>query len=177
MQFRAAMVVPALVVIACSPGCGLNGSKEGPPFEPGNIDGRRSLLITNSDIDGVGSSTPYAAVLRWWQALQRGEVQAVRRSYAKRIPAKEAKRQVDRFKNHFSQPIEPEVQTQGDRATVYVLVRTARRNPETPSVVSVNDFAANFPLLREAGRWRLRLEAYRRYIERRRTSHPPPPGD
>jgi hypothetical protein len=170
-------VICALVAIASSAGCSSDdGSKEGPPFEPANIEDRRSLLVTNSDIEAAGSSTPYASVLRWWQAFQRKEVQSVRRSYPERISGRKAKRQIDRFRHRFSQPIEPEVQTDGDRATVNVTVRTARRNDEAPKVVSVNDFGVNFVLSREAGGWRVRPEAYRRYIERRRTTHPPPPG-
>lgn len=152
----------------------MDNSKEGPPFEPGNIDGPRSLLITNSDIEAVGPSTPYAVVLRWWQALQHGEVEAVKRSYAGRISNREARREIDRFKHRFSQPVEPEVQTQGNRATVRTIVRAASRSAETPSVVSIDDFAATFALVRKAGGWKLRDDSYSRYIERRRTSHPPP---
>ena len=170
------MVVSALVVIASSAGCGMDESKDGPPFEPGNIDGPRSLLITHSDIEAVGASTPYAAVLRWWQALQLGEVKAVKRSYAGRISSREAKRQIDRFKHRFSQPVKPEVQTQGNRATVKTLVRAATRSTETPSVVSINDFGAGFALVRKAGGWKLRDNSYSRYVERRQTSHPPPPA-
>jgi hypothetical protein len=173
------MVVPALLVIASSPGCGMDKSKEGPPFEPDNLDGPRSLLITNSDIEAVGASTPYAVVLHWWQALQRGEVHAVKRSYAGRISSREAKREIDRFKHRFSQPVEPDVQTQGNRAnraTVRTIVRAATRSAETPSVVSINDFAATFVLVRKAGEWKLRDDSYSRYVERRRTSHPPPPS-
>jgi hypothetical protein len=176
LRFRAAMVVSALVVIASSPGCGMDKSKEGPPFEPDNLDGPRSLLITNSDIEAVGASTPYAVVLRWWQALQHGEVRAVKRSYAGRMSSREAKREIDRFHPRFSQPVEPEVQTQGNRATVRTTVRAATRSAEAPSVVSINDFGATFALVREAGGWKLRDDSYSRYIERRRTSHPPPPS-
>ena len=176
MRSRAAITICALGVFASSTGCGTDGAKDGPPFEPANIDGRGSLLITKSDIEATGPSTPYAAVLGWWQALQRKRVEAVKRSYREPISGKEAKRQIKRFKHQFSQPIEPQVRTEGGRATVNVTVRTARRTDETPNVVSINDFGANFPLSREAGVWKVRNEAYRRYLERRKTSHPPPPG-
>ena len=177
MRLRGAIALFfALVMIASLPGCDRDTSKDGPPFEPGNIDGRGSLVITKSDIEAAGSSTPYGAVLRWWQALQRKRVETVKRSYPERISGAKAKRQIERFKHRFSQPIKPEVQTEGGRATVAVTVRTARRNDEAPNVVSVNDFGANFPLSRRAGGWRLRPSAYERYIERRKTSHPVPVG-
>ncbi len=177
MRIPAAIVISALVVLASSAGCGSDdGARDGPPFEPSNIDDRGDLLITKSDIEAVGSSTPYAAVLRWWQALQRKRPQTVRRSYPEPISGEKAKRQIKRFQHHFSQPMEPIVDTDGNQATVNVTVRTARRSDEAPNVVSINEFGANFPLLRESDGWRLRPVAYRRYIERRSHSHPPPVG-
>jgi hypothetical protein len=176
VRLPAAIVISALVVIASLPGCGSDDSKDGPPFEPSNIDGRGDLLITKSDIEAVGPSTPYGAVLRWWQALQRKRVENVKRSYPEPIDGRKARRQIERFKHRFSLPIEPKVETDGNQATVNVTVRTARRSDEAPNVVSINEFGANFPLLRESDGWRLRPVAYRRYVERRKTSHPPPVG-
>jgi hypothetical protein len=176
VRFPAAIVISALVMIASLPGCDRDSSKDGPPFEPSNIDGRESLSITKSDIEAAGSSTPYAAVLLWWQALQRKRPQTVKRSYPEPISGDKAKRQIRRFKHRYSLPIEPKVDTNGNQATVNVTVRTARRSDEAPNVVSINEFGANFPLLRESDGWRLRPVAYRRYIERRKTSHPPPIG-
>ena len=145
----------------------MDQSREGPPFEPGNIDDPQSLLITNSDIEGAGTSTPYGAVLRWWQALQLGDVKGVQRSYARHISSREAAREIDGFQPRFSQPIDPEVDTQGNRATMDVIVRTAIPLHPTPSVVRVVDFPARFELLRNAAGWRLLLRSYGNFVQAR----------
>jgi hypothetical protein len=145
----------------------MDESREGPPFEPGNIDDPRSLLITNSDIEGVGQSTPYGVVLRWWRALQLADVDGVKRSYATRLSRTEAIGQIYSFQPRFSQPIDPEVQTQGKRATIDVTVRTAIPLPDVPSVVRVIDFPTRFELLRNAAGWRLLVSSYRNFVQAR----------
>jgi hypothetical protein len=162
---RAAIAVLTLLLIASTQGCGTDQSREGPPFEPENIEDPQSLLITNSDIEEVGASTPYGVALRWWQALQLADVEGVKRSYAVRISSREARRQIDDFQPRFSQPIDPKVDTQGNRATVDAIVRTATPFPPTPSVVRVIDFPVRFNLLRNAAGWRLRVSSYRNFIE------------
>lgn len=146
----------------------MDESREGPPFEPDNIEGPRSLLITNSDVEGVGSSTPYGAVLSWWQALQRGKVERVKRSYAGRVSRREAKREIDRLPTRFSQPIDGEVQTQGNRATVATFVRTATRLARRRSVVAIADYPTSFSLARRASGWRLRRDSFDRFIRSKR---------
>ena len=42
------------LLVASSQGCERDGNRDGPPFEPGNIENRRSLLITDSDIEEAG---------------------------------------------------------------------------------------------------------------------------
>jgi hypothetical protein len=166
LRSRAAITVLTLL-IASTQGCGMDQSREGPPFEPGNIDDPQSLLITNSDIEGVGPSTPYGVALRWWRALQLADVEGVKRSYAVRISSQETRRQIYYFQPPFSQPIDPEVQTQGNRATMDVIVRTAIPLPTVPSVVRVLDFPARFELLRNAAGWRLLVSSYRNFIQAR----------
>jgi hypothetical protein len=148
----------------------MDESREGPPFEPGNIDDPQSLLITNSDIEEVGPSTPYGVALRWWRALQLADVEGVKRSYAVRISSRETRGQIYLFflKGRYSQPIDPKVETQGNRATVDVIVRTALRVPAAPSVVKVVDFPARFKLLRNAAGWRLLVSSYRNLSQARR---------
>ena len=145
----------------------MDESREGPPFEPRNIEDPQSLLITNSDIEEVGPSTPYGVALRWWRALQLADVDGVKRSYAVRISNREARGQIDGFQPRFSQPIDPEVDTQGNRATMDVIVRTAIPLHATPSVVRVVDFPARFELLRNAAGWRLLVSSYRNFIQAR----------
>jgi hypothetical protein len=164
-----------LLVCAASQGCATNDSTEGPPFESRNIEGKRSLLITDSDIDEVGASTSYGAVLRWWQALQLGDVKGVRGSYARPVSGDEAKRQIDRFRPRFSQPLNPEIETRLNRATVHVVVRAATRSEDTPGVVGIDDFSATFRLLRNGTGWRLRPGSYRHYLHSRKDTHTPGP--
>lgn len=167
MRLRAVIAVLTLVLVAFSQGCGTDGNRDGPPFEPGDIAGPRSLLITKTDIEGVGASTPYGAVLRWWQALQRKDVAGVRRSYAGHVAKSEAKHEIDGLQARESQPIDPKVQTRGDQATMGVLVRAATRFVATPSVVSITDYPASLLLTRTARGWRLRPGSYGHYVKSR----------
>jgi hypothetical protein len=163
-----AATVLTLFLIASSQGCGTDESREGPPFEPGDIQGPESLLITNSDIEGADASTPYGAVLRWWQAFQLGDAKQVRRSYAERISKGEARRQIDGFHSRFSQPIDPEVRTHGELATVKVRIRTAAPFAGTPNIVSIKDFNTQFYLVGGLAGWRLRPVSYENYTKARR---------
>jgi len=170
LRSRAAAAVLTTVLIASLQGCGTDKSREGPPFEPANIDGPQSLLITNGDIEGVGASTPYGAILRWWQALQLGDVKRVQRSYAQRISAREATRQIAGFQPRTSQPIDPEVRSRGSQASVEALVRIASPFDGKPNVTSVRDFRTHFYLVRVATKWRLRTDSFERYSRGRRQS-------
>jgi hypothetical protein len=145
----------------------MDESRDGPPFEPRNIEDPQSLLITNSDIEEVGPSTPYGVTLRWWRALQLANVEAVKRSYTVRVSTRNTRRQIDGFQPRFSQPIDPEVDTRGNRATMDVIVRTAFPRRATPSVVRVIDFPVRFELLRNAAGWRLLLRSYVNFIQAR----------
>jgi len=167
LRLRAVIAVLALVLVACSQGCGTNDGRDGPPFEPGDIAGPKSLEITNSDIEGVGRSTPYGTVLGWWQALQRRDVAGVQRSYAGRIGRNAATRQINGLQSPRSQPINPDVQTQGTHATVGVVLRAAPRFVATPSVVIVTDYPASLYLVRTRAGWRLRHDAYQLYARSR----------
>lgn len=167
LRSRAAVTLLALALAALSGGCGNDEAREGPPFEPGNIEDPQSLLITNSDIEEVGPATPYGATLRWWQALQLADVQEVRRSYTARIPRRETTRQILIFQPRFSQPIDPEVETRGNRVTMDVTVRTALVLRATPTVVRIVDFPARFHLLRKAAGWKLSASSYRNFIQAR----------
>jgi hypothetical protein len=168
LRLRAATALLALALVASSQGCGTNDGPNGPPFEPGDIAGPKSLLITKSDIEGVGASTPYAAVLRWWQAMQRRDVAGVRRSYAGHVAKSEARHEIHGLQARESQPIEPSVETHGDRATVEITVRAATRFVATPSVVSITDYPASVLLERTAEGWKLRPGSYRHYLKSRK---------
>jgi len=168
LRSRALIAFAALLLVASLQGC---GTGEGPPFEPGDIEGPESLLITNGDIDEAGRYTPYGVVLRWWRALQLGDVEGLKESYVGRISSKEARRQIDIFAPRTSQPIKPEVQTRDRRANMEVLVRSASRLADTPGVISVRDFQTHFYLVGTWAGWRLRLDSYRYYANGREKSH------
>jgi hypothetical protein len=167
LRLRAVIAALALALVVSSQGCGTNENRDGPPFEPGDIDSPRSLQITNSDVEEVGRSTPYGVVLSWWQAMQRKDVAAVQRLYAGGIGKNAAKRQIRGLQSPRSQPINPDVQTQGRHATVGVDVRAATRFSATPSVVTITDYPASLFLVRTPAGWRLRHNAYRLYAHSR----------
>jgi hypothetical protein len=149
----------------------MDGDREGPPFEPDNIQSPRSLLITDSDVEAVGPSTPYGAVLSWWRALQHGNVEGVRKSYTHPPSAAAAKRQIDRIHTPYSQPVDPEIEKQGKRTRMVTTIRAATPRKVTPSVVAITDLRTSFFLVRRGSGWKLRPDSYRRYHrswERRR---------
>lgn len=168
---RAAIAVLALLLVASSQGCGSDETGEGPPFEPGDIQGPESLLITDSDIEAAhGSYTPYGAVLRWFQALQQGDVEEVRKSYVTRVSSSEARRQIHGFQPRFSQPIDPSVKMRGKLANLQARVRSANPLARAPGVVSVRDFTTHFHLMATDVGWRVRPVSYRNYSEGRQKS-------
>jgi hypothetical protein len=175
LRSRAAIAILTVLVCTASQGCATNDSTEGPPFESRNIESKRSLLLTDSDVDAVGASTPYGSVLRWWQALQLGDAKGVRRSYARPVSGREARRQIDHFRPRFSQPLDPEVEMRRNRSTVDVLVRAATRDEDTPGVVGIDDFSATFRLVQKDAGWRLRAGTYRHYLHSRKDTHTPGP--
>jgi hypothetical protein len=153
----------ALLAAGGAPGCGMEEGGQGPPVHPGDIERPRSLLLGTGDVKRVGSSTPYGALLRWWRALQEGDVRALQRSYAGRVGASTARRQIDEFEPPFAQPVKPTEDEGRKRATVEVTVRAAVRLGDLPHVIGVHDFPASFELVREGSRWKVRDNAYTRY--------------
>ncbi len=163
MRPSAFVIAATVAAFALAQGCGTDESAQGPPFHPGNIDSPRSLLVSDDDIDGIGASSPYGEVLRWWQALQRGDVGALKRSYEKPIGTAKARRQIRDFQPRFSQPVVPAEDEGRKRATVEVLVRAAIPLGDMPNVISVHDVPTTFDLVRVGSGWRLRSNAYRAY--------------
>jgi hypothetical protein len=152
---------------ALAQGCGSSSSKEGPPFQPNDIQSPQSLLITNSDIEAADATTPYGVVLHWFRALQRGNVKEVRTSYVKKIPTREARRQIDGFQPRFSEPVKPLVRVHGSSASVDTHVRSAAPYDGKPNVIAVLDFHTHFYLGITAGGWRLRTASYQNYLKGR----------
>jgi hypothetical protein len=175
LRLRAPIALVALLLIASAAGCGTHERREGPPFEPGDIASPRSLVVTNSDIQEIGPTTPYGAVLRWWQALQLRDAAGVRRSYAGFVSRTEVRREIHSFAPRSSQPVDPRILMHGDEATVGVTVRAATRLADSPRVVSITDFPTSFALLRKPEGWRLRPGSFQRYLDgkkRHRLSSP-----
>ncbi len=171
LRARAGILFLALLVAATSQGCGSDDGREGPPSQPGNIDGPESMLISDRDIEGVGASTPYAAVLRWWQALQRGDVDQLRKMYVQPIPARAARRQIAGFRHRYSMPIDPQTRKKTTyTATVRTEVRTVVPFHDRPNVISVRDFPSKYFLALTLGGWKLRLDSYEHYTNGRKFS-------
>jgi hypothetical protein len=158
-----ALTLPLIALV----GCGFEKDTGGPPSHPGNLEGPRSLLIRNSDIEEAGATSPYGVVLGWWQALQRENVDGVKRSYGGRISTRQAKREIRDFAPRFSQPVEPEVEAQHHHARLDTVVRSAVRLGDIPTVVSIRDVPVSFALERRHHRWELRAGAFSRYRKAR----------
>jgi hypothetical protein len=160
---RALVIAATVAAVALGSGCGVDESEQGPPFHPGNFDTPRALLVSGDDIEGIGATSPYGAILGWWRALQRGDVAALKRSYVEPITTAKARRQIRSFEPRLSQPVVPEEEEGRTRATVEVLIRTAVRLGDMPKVISVHDVPATFELERRSSEWRLRNNAYGAY--------------
>jgi hypothetical protein len=167
---RAAVAALALALVALAQGCGGSGAADGPPFEAGDIESPESLLISDSDIREAGYYTPYGTVLRWWQALQRGDVAGVQQSYLGRVSRAVAKRHVEGFAPRFSQPIDPEVRREGPKANMEARVRTAVPLPDNPDLISVRDFTTHFYMVATLAGYKLRAVSYRNYSRGREGS-------
>lgn len=165
---RPAIAALALLLIASAQGCGPNEAREGPPFEPANIDRPASLRVTDTDLTEIGESTPYGAILALWQALQQEEPGKVQRSYVEHITREEAESQVKHLRPRNSLPIETEVKIDGDLAIVKTYVRSAIRFVRTPTVVGIADFPVTFSLVREGSEWKVRRDSFRRYLRGQR---------
>ena len=141
-------------------------------LDPGDIESPGSLLITNGDIDEAGRYSPYGVVLRWWQALQRGDVQGVKDSYVGQISSKEAQA-ADRcpFAALLPAHLPRGRDTGAIGPSMEVLVRSANQLADAPDVVSVRDFPTHFYLVGTWAGWRLRLDSYRNYVNGRQKSH------
>jgi hypothetical protein len=159
----ALVIAATLAAFALGSGCGGDDSEQGPPFHPGNIDSPRSLLVSGGDIEGIGASSPYGAILGWWRALQRGDVAGLKRSYVEPITTAKARRQIQGFEPRLSQPVVPDEEEERNRATVEVLVRAAVRLGDLPNVIGVHDVPVTFELERKGAEWRLRNNAYAAY--------------
>lgn len=156
------VIALALAAIALV-GCGTDESRQGPPFHPGNIQGPRSLLLSRDDVRGIGASSPYGVVLRWWRALQAGNAQALKRNYAGHVTTRAGRRQIRDFRLRYAQPVVPTVDEQGGQATVDVIVRAAVPLGDVPHVVGIHDFPASFDLVRRPSGWKLRPTSFGRY--------------
>jgi hypothetical protein len=163
LKLSAPVIAVAVAALLLAPGCGVDEQRQGPPFHPGNIDSPSSLLISEDDINGIGASTPYGAILRWWRALQRGDVEQLRRSYAGAVSSSKARHQIRDFQPRFSQPVVPTEDEGHKRATVEVLLRAAVRLGDTPKVIGVHDVPATFDLVRSGPGWKLSKDAYATY--------------
>jgi hypothetical protein len=161
--------VAALVAAGLATGCG-SSSNDGPPLQPDDITDPASLLVSDADINAVGSSTPYGAVLRWWQALQSGDVEQVRASYVEPISRKEAQRQIDGLRPRYSQPINAEVRVRNYIASIDAHIRSAGEFQGRPNVIAVRDFRIHLYLGRTKHGWQMRAVDYNNYSKGRHRS-------
>jgi hypothetical protein len=74
-------VLAVLILTGLAAGCGSSGHSRKEATVP-DITSRSDLLVTKEDIEAAGEGSPYAALLRWWRALQSGEVGAAKTAYA-----------------------------------------------------------------------------------------------
>jgi hypothetical protein len=151
---RPLAVVLGVVLAGVIGACGELGPPEGAPVRELKI---RSP-ITERVIKGYPTDSPEAALLRWWRALQQGDVGAALRLYSDRArPSWEAMgirlKLADRYLALFNKLTIQDVDRRPGRASVLVFRENVTRAPNGRT--DVTSSSRGFDLVREHGQWRL----------------------
>jgi hypothetical protein len=120
-------------------------------------------LLTKSQVERYPEGSPARVVFGWWRALQFDNPMAASRYYDRslRITPEKLDRQLQegiRALGLDRRPRLVEVDKQGDRATVFLLLDASMRNPN--GRVDVAGTARAFNLVREHGAWGLTENTY-----------------
>lgn len=142
------------------------------------ITSQADLEVTSKDVHAAGEGSPYAALLRWWRALQAQDIGAARAAYAKSVDTSAVGREIrglsfppqldyrgDHVVGTFAltrlHPGLVDVTRQGATTRLYTLINGAVFDRSDPSkVVFIAHTPAVFEFDRENGEWKLANDSY-----------------
>jgi hypothetical protein len=154
--------VSILVLAAFAAGCGSSGQSTTAPIRP-DIHTIRDLQVTSKDVEAAQLNSPSATLLRWWHAIQSGDAQAAKATYAKGVDTAAVPNELKRL--HFflirSRPQITDAKTKDSTARVATVVDAARFKASNPrKVLVVIQTPTSFQLEREGGEWKLADDDY-----------------
>lgn len=135
--------------------CGAETPAQERAAAPRQIQSAKDLLVTKSDIREAGADTAGGTLLRWWQALQFGDVPTAMTLYSTPPPESELERQLKKLKSILAVTrleIHEQDTSDGDEARVLAVLRSASFGESGPVI---SDTPATFVLRREGEDWRL----------------------
>ena len=134
--------------------------------------------MTSKDVHAAGKGSPYAALLRWWRALQAQDIGAARAAYAKSVDTSAVGREIrgltfaphldyrgDHVVGAFAltrlHPGLVDATRHGATTRLYTLINGAVFDKSDPSrAVLVAHTPAVFEFDRENGEWKLANDGY-----------------
>jgi hypothetical protein len=136
-------------------GCGSGGS-----LEPQQYPGAAEQLVTAREVERQPADSPQRALISWWRSAQFAERMdflagfdsAIRDRLSVRL---DFDKELDYFAGgiRVAKPHIANVERENERATVYVVVNF--RQPVGATRFVVTTVPQAFPMVREAGKWRL----------------------
>ncbi len=141
----------------CLPGCSFGGDEVAQRVQ-------QPTLLSAAAVERQQAASPARALFEWWRAMQLANFRSGARHYPGelQLTPEQLERQVRVATGAFSaRPLVVEVDENGSRATVAVLLENRTRAPN--GRVDVLRVPRSFELVRENGDWRL---ADNNYLER-----------
>jgi hypothetical protein len=180
------MSVASIFVLATLAACGSSGqtttttttTTAAAPRTVPRIHGPSDLLVGNKEVKRVGESSPYGALLRWWQALQSKDVTAARAAYAKSVDTSAVGHEIRRLSyppaldyrgSHplpsdalqRSRPKRVSVSKHGGTVRLFTVINAAVFDKSHPDkVVFVSQTPTYFELKQEGAKWKLANDDY-----------------
>jgi hypothetical protein len=149
-----AVLSSVLVVSAC--GDSDNGSGEN-----GSAGKTRTDLVSPGQVKRYRDGTPERTVLRWWREAQFNNASGIVGLYARGadVTLDELNRQLAKAAPSFrGVPVIQEVEYDGNRAIVYLILRSKAKNPKGETVDVERPLAIKLERIR--GHWRLSNNLY-----------------
>ena len=156
---RVGLAFALLLTALAATGCG-DDDKEPSAAATSAIDAPRDLFISREDISRAGGDTPARTLLRWWQALQFGDLEVARDQYAGEVDVDRLAVQVPKIGRRVqaARPLVLEKYVKTATAKLHVVLQGALFPEDGP--VRVIEVPATFRFVREDGKWRLADNAF-----------------